>query len=200
MSRGVFHNEATVTALAGDALPSARQVAAAGPARGSGGVIGANVAAFGPTATSVTDTGARAFSGARAMPFSTGAPPAEQAAAATSAVWRGGALRQGAGAKGDVYTDRLGAGPLRGLTARASCAAACRLAFLPIDRHDWPRQSPRPSSPQRVAASRSPRRRLSPPASATLAAAPWRSPPPARPWRCQTPTPRPTSALASPTR
>ncbi|KAI8473977.1 MAG: hypothetical protein J3K34DRAFT_409109 [Monoraphidium minutum] len=67
-SKGIAHNEATTFVMAGDVFPGARTVAMTHTAaRSIGGQYAVPVAAFGPVAMAVTDSGYRAFSGSGSM-------------------------------------------------------------------------------------------------------------------------------------
>ncbi|GBF93430.1 hypothetical protein Rsub_06563 [Raphidocelis subcapitata] len=105
---GIYHNEATRVAIAGDLLPGARHVAAThGGLTVAGGPMGAAVHAFGPSAMAITDTGVRAFAGSGAMQARpSDRAPSEVAIGSTTKVWQTPPTRATTGKTKDVQTDR----------------------------------------------------------------------------------------------
>lgn len=113
---GLFHNEATVVSVAGDAFPSARAMAATHNSEQDGGRAGAgggyysggNVDAFGPVALAATQTGASAFSGSHAYPIALdGHLDHEASHAATSPLYDNFNLRPASG-RTRVFTQSIG--------------------------------------------------------------------------------------------
>jgi hypothetical protein len=145
-STGIAHNEASFVTIAGDAYPAARGATAthaseqsAGRGASTGGAFPAvSIAAFGPVAEAGTSTGARAFSGADALPLlpQDHADP-EAAHGATSSVFEPANLRsrpaESVGVTGlpprSVGVSNAGGGPTS--VAEAGEAVAMSIADTP---------------------------------------------------------------------